>query len=193
MGLDKRIGPKFLHAGPGYGGSCFPKDTKALIKTFQDAGLPARILEAVVQVNDAQKSLMVKKIRRALGGAENGKVIAVLGLTFKPETDDMREAPSLSILPVLEEGGAVIRATDPKGIEEAKKVMEGVRYFDDPYQTAEGADALVVMTEWNEYRALDFERLGACMRGRVFVDLKGVYEPAKVREFGFEYVGVGAA
>jgi UDPglucose 6-dehydrogenase len=201
MGFDKRIGPKFLHAGPGYGGSCFPKDTKALIKTFHDSGLPARIVEAVVQVNDAQKSLMVKKIRSALGGSEFGKVIAVLGLTFKPETDDMREAPSLTIVPALLEGGATVRAADPKGVHEARKIFEGARgggkssggltFLDDPYDTAEGADALVIMTEWNEYRALDLEKLVSRMRGRVFVDLKGVYDPLKVRESGFEYVGVG--
>jgi UDPglucose 6-dehydrogenase len=191
MGLDKRIGPKFLHAGPGYGGSCLPKDTRALIKVYQDAGLAARVIEAVVQVNEAQKSLMVKKIRNALGGSESGKVIAVLGLTFKPETDDMRESPSLSIIPALAEAGAAIRATDPKGIEEAKKVLVNVRYFDDPYETADGADALVMMTEWNEYRALDLEKLASRMKGRVFVDLKGVYDPVKVRECGFSYVGVG--
>jgi UDPglucose 6-dehydrogenase len=191
MGFDKRIGSKFLHAGPGYGGSCFPKDTKALIKIFQDAGLPARIVEAVVQVNEAQKSLMVKKIRGALGGNEYGKVVTVLGLTFKPETDDVREAPALSIIPALLEGGAVVRAADPKGVDEARKVLSDVRYFFDPYEAAEGSDAIVIMTEWNEYRALDLERLGALMRAKVFVDLKNIYGPEKVKAHGFTYIGVG--
>ncbi|MFW6138156.1 MAG: UDP-glucose dehydrogenase family protein [Spirochaetota bacterium] len=191
MGLDRRIGPKFLHAGPGYGGSCFPKDTRALIKMFHDNNLTARIVEAVVQVNDAQKSLMVKKIRSALGGSEYGKTIAVLGLTFKPETDDVREAPSLTILSALTEGGAAIRATDPQGVPEAERHLEGVEYFDGPYRTAEGADALVIMTEWNQYRALDLEKLSRCMKGKVFVDLKDIYDPAEVQSHGLTYTGVG--
>ena len=191
MGLDKRIGPKFLHAGPGYGGSCFPKDTKALIKIFHDNNITPRIVEAVVQVNEAQKSLMVKKIKDALGGDIRGKTIAVLGLTFKPETDDMREAPSLTIIPALQEKGGIIRATDPKGMEEAKKYLKDVNYFDDPYKTAEGADAVVIMTEWNEYRALDLRKLETVMNGNVFIDLKGVYLPDAVKYVGFRYVGVG--
>ena len=191
MGLDKRIGPKFLHAGPGYGGSCFPKDTRALIKIFQDHGMTARIVEAVVEVNEAQKSLMVKKIRSALGGSEQGKTVAVFGLTFKPETDDMREAPSLTIVPALLEGGAIIRVSDPKGMEEARKLMPGVSCFDDAYEAAHGADALVIMTEWNEYRALDFKRLKKEMKGDVFIDLKDVYDPETVRAHGFSYTGVG--
>lgn len=191
MGLDRRIGPKFLHAGPGYGGSCFPKDSRALIKIFQDHGLTGRIVEAVVQVNDAQKSHMVKKIRDALEGSEYNKVIAMLGLTFKPETDDVREAPSLTIIPALQEYGARVRATDPQGIAEARRHLSNVRFFDDPYVTAEGADALVVMTEWNEYRALSLERLRGVMRGALFIDLKGIYTPELVRSSGFTYVGVG--
>jgi len=191
MGLDRRIGSKFLHAGPGYGGSCFPKDTKALIKIFQDNNLTARIIEAVVQVNNAQKSIMVKKIREALGGNEYGKTIAFLGLTFKPETDDMREAPSLTIVPILQEGGAIIYATDPEGIDEAKKILKEVQYFDNPYSTVENADAVVIMTEWNEYRALELFKLKELMNGDIFIDLKNIYIPEEVKRYGFRYFGVG--
>lgn len=191
MGLDKRIGPKFLHAGPGYGGSCFPKDARALIKIFQDHKLTARIVEAVVQTNDAQKSHMVKKIRDALGGSEYGKIIAVLGLTFKPNTDDMREAPSTTILPALKEGGAIIRATDPKGIEEAKKILKDIEYYDDPYAALKGADAVMIMTEWNEYRAMDLNKVYESMRGKVFIDLRNVYVSSEIKAHGFRYFGVG--
>ena len=191
MGLDRRIGPKFLHAGPGYGGSCFPKDTKALIKIFQDNHLTARIVEAVVQVNDAQKSHMVKKIRDALDGNLYGKTIAVLGLTFKPETDDMREAPSLTIIPALQEGGAKIRATDPQGIEESKKELSDIEYYEDPYQTSEGADAVIIMTEWNEYRALDLKQLKKVMKGDILIDLRNVYDSETIRNKDFTYIGVG--
>jgi len=191
MGLDKRIGPKFLHAGPGFGGSCFPKDTKALIKMFQDNNLTARIVEAVVQVNDAQKSFMVKKIRDALGRSEFGKVIAFLGLTFKPETDDVREAPSLLIISTLQEGGARIRATDPKGVTEAKKRLGSIEYFDDPYSTVQGADAVVIMTEWNEYRALNLSKILEEMHGNIFIDLKNIYKPTEIKNLGFNYFGVG--
>ena len=191
MGLDRRIGPKFLHAGPGFGGSCFPKDARALIRIFQDNDLTCRIVEAAVGANDAQKSRMVKKIRDALGGNESGKTIGVLGLTFKPETDDMREAPSLTIIPALQEAGASIRATDPRGMEEAKKLFRGIDYFDDPYTVADGADAVVLMTEWNEYRALDLNALARRMRGSVFVDLRNVYVPEEVRSSGLSYTGVG--
>jgi len=191
MGLDRRIGPKFLHAGPGYGGSCLPKDTKALIKIFQDNHLTARIVEAVVQVNDAQKSHMVKKIRDALGGNLYGKTIAVLGLTFKPETDDMREAPSLTIIPALQENGAKIRATDPQGVEESKKELSEIEYFEDPYQASDGVDAIIIMTEWNEYRALNLGQLKQTMKGDILIDLKNVYDPGTMRNKGFTYVGVG--
>jgi UDPglucose 6-dehydrogenase len=191
MGLDRRIGPKFLHAGPGFGGSCFPKDIRALVKMFHDRGLPARIPEAVLQVNSAQRSWMVQKIREALGGSEYGKVIAVLGLTFKPETNDMREAPSLFIIPALLEGGALIRATDPKGIEEAKKVIKDAAYFDDPYTACDGADAVVIMTEWNEYRALTLGRLKKLMKGVSFIDLRNIYKAEEVTRWGFSYTGVG--
>jgi len=193
MGFDKRIGAKFLHAGPGYGGSCLPKDTKALIKIFQDNNITTRIVEAVVQVNEAQKSLMVKKIREAIGGSEYGKTIAVFGLTFKPETDDMREAPSLAIIPALREGGAVVRATDPKGMNEARHLLKDVEYFEDPYSTADGSDAVIIMTEWNEYRALDLSKLKKRMKGDVFVDLKDIYDPESVRKLGFRYFGVGVS
>ncbi len=192
MGLDRRIGPKFLHAGPGYGGSCFPKDVNALVKIFHDNGMTGRILEAVINVNNSQKSLMIGKIRNALGGSEYGKTVAFLGLTFKPETDDMRESPSLTIIPALVNGGAYVRAADPAGIKEAEKLMPGeVRYFSDPYEAAAGADALVLLTEWNQYRALDFRKLAEVMNGRVFLDLRNVYSPAVVKAEGFTYYSVG--
>ena len=192
MGLDGRIGRKFLHAGPGYGGSCFPKDTRALARTAQEFGVSSRIVESVIEVNAAQKARMVKKIRIALGGDESGKTIAVLGLTFKPETDDMRDAPSLSILPVLLEKGASIRAHDPQGAEAASKLLPvGIAYFDQIYECISGAEAVVLMTEWNAYRGLDFERVKAEMAGRVFIDLRNVYEPRQMESAGFEYHCVG--
>ena len=192
MGLDARIGRKFLHPGPGYGGSCFPKDTLALVRIAQEQGVPARIVEAVVEVNAAQRARMVKKIRQALGGSEAGKSIAVLGLTFKPETDDMRDAPSLSILPPLLEKGARIKAHDPKGMDEARGLLPSeIEFCDDIYRTLEGVDALVLMTEWNAYRGLDLERVKGCMRGRTFVDLRNVYEPDDMTALGFDYFGVG--
>jgi UDPglucose 6-dehydrogenase len=192
MGLDGRIGRKFLHPGPGYGGSCFPKDTLALVRTAQEHDVPCRIVESVVEVNAAQRARMVSKIRRALGGNEAGKALAVLGLTFKPETDDMRDAPALAILPALIEKGARIRVHDPHGMEEAKHLLpDGVEYCDEVYDTFKDADATVLMTEWNLYRGLDLDRMKGAMAGRVFVDLRNVYEPAEMRAAGFEYVGVG--
>lgn len=191
MGLDGRIGKKFLHSGPGYGGSCFPKDTLALCRIAQEHGSPIRIIETVIEVNAAQKARMVGKIRKALGGSEAGKKIAVLGLTFKPETDDMRDAPALTILPALREKGAEIIVTDPHGMEESKKYMPELTYVQDPYEAIKDADCLVLMTEWNEYRSLDFEKIKNSMKGRIFVDLRNVYEPKKIREEGFEYFGVG--
>ena len=192
MGLDGRIGRKFLHAGPGYGGSCFPKDTTALIRIAQEHGASCRIVEATVEVNAAQKARMVKKIREALGGSESGKTIAVLGLTFKPETDDMRDSPSLAIIPNLIDKGAIIRAHDPQGVEEAKKLLpEKVKYFDDVYEMLSGADACVLMTEWNEYRGLDPERIRELMSGNVFVDLRNVYERGAMNGYGFEYTCIG--
>jgi UDPglucose 6-dehydrogenase len=191
MGLDGRIGKKFLHPGPGYGGSCFPKDTLALARIAQEHGSPIRIIETVIEVNHAQKARMVGKIRHALGGNEAGKKIAVLGLTFKPETDDMRDSAALTILPALKEKGAQILATDPHGIEEAKKLMPDIDYVDDPYETMKDADCLVLMTEWNEYRSLDFEKVKKLMKGNIFVDLRNIYEPKAMKEMGFEYFGVG--
>jgi UDPglucose 6-dehydrogenase len=191
MGLDGRIGKKFLHPGPGYGGSCFPKDTLALSRIAQEHGSPIRIIETVIEVNSAQKARMVGKIRKALGGSEAGKKIAVLGLTFKPETDDMRDAPALAILPALQEKGAQIVATDPHGMTEAKKMMPELEFVEDMDEAVKDADAVILMTEWNEYRSLDFEKLKGLMKGNIFVDLRNVYEPAAVRKEGFEYFGVG--
>jgi UDPglucose 6-dehydrogenase len=192
IGLDGRIGRKFLHPGPGYGGSCFPKDTVALIRMAQEAGVPSRIVEAVVEVNAAQKARMVLKVRQALGGSEAGKTIAVLGLTFKPDTDDMREAPALAILPPLLDRGAHIRAHDPKGVHEARSLLPAtVEYFDDPYTTLAGADALVLLTEWNEYRGLDLKQIRSRMAGNVVVDLRNVYNPAAMRAAGFDYHCLG--
>ncbi len=192
IGMDGRIGAKFLHPGPGYGGSCFPKDTLALMRIVQEYGESVRIVEAAVEVNAAQKARMVKKIRDALGGSEAGKTIAVLGLTFKPETDDMRESPAVSILPALFEKGATIRAHDPKGMEEAKKFLpDGIQYVGSSYEACEGADVLVLMTEWNQYRALDLDRIISLLGQPVFVDLRNVYDPQSMREKGFTYVGIG--
>jgi UDPglucose 6-dehydrogenase len=191
MGLDGRIGKKFLHAGPGYGGSCFPKDTKAYMRTCQEHNSPSRIVESVVEVNSAQKARMVKKIRKALGGSEAGKTIAVLGLAFKPETDDMREAQSVSILSALIEKGAKVKAHDPEAMEEAKKELPKVEYCSGPYEAMENADAVILMTEWNEYRALDFEKVKSLLKKPVFIDLRNVYDPKTLKEYGFEYVGVG--
>lgn len=192
IGLDGRIGRKFLHPGPGYGGSCFPKDTLALVRTAQEHDLPCRIVEAVVEVNAAQRARMLRKIRVALGGSESGKTLAILGLTFKPETDDMREAPALAILPALLEKGAALKAHDPQGMAEAKTLLPaGIRYCDDIYETFDGADAVVLLTEWNAFRGLDLDRVKRSMSGNVFVDLRNVYEPRLVREAGFEYICVG--
>ena len=192
MGLDGRIGRKFLHAGPGYGGSCFPKDTLALVRTAQEHAAPSRIVEAVVEVNAAQRARMVNKIRKALGGSEAGKRIAVLGLTFKPETDDMRDAPAVAFLPPLLERGARVVAHDPQGIEEARRLLpEAMTYCEDIYETMRGADATVLLTEWNAYRGLDLERIAELMAGTTFVDLRNVYEPADMRALGFDYHCVG--
>jgi len=193
IGLDGRIGRKFLHAGPGYGGSCFPKDTHALLRVAQDNGVACRIVEAVVEVNAAQKARMTRKIRQAIGGNEGGKTIAVLGLSFKPETDDVRDAPSITIISKLVENGAVVRAHDPQAVEEAAKVLTGVKYCSSPYEACEGADAVVLMTEWNEYRALDLLRIKNALSSPVFVDLRNVYRPTAMKQLGFEYHSVGRA
>lgn len=192
IGMDGRIGNKFLHPGPGYGGSCFPKDTLALMRVAQEHGQNLRIVEAAVEANSAQKAKMVKKIRDMLGGSEAGKTIAVLGLTFKPETDDMRDSPSITILPALLEKGAVIRAHDPQGMEESKKYLpDDIVYTSNAYDACDGADAVILMTEWNQYRALNLEKLGNIMKTRVFIDLRNVYEPVALKNAGFTYTGVG--
>ena len=194
IGLDGRIGRKFLHPGPGYGGSCFPKDTLALVRTAQDYGAPSRLVEATVAVNDARKSGMAMRVIAACGGSVRGKTIAVLGLTFKPETDDMRDAPAISIVARLAGDGAVIRAFDPEGMQQARTVLpETVQYCRDALDAATGADALVLITEWNEFRALSPARLREAMRGRVLVDLRNVYDPAAMRQAGFEYHDIGRA
>ncbi|MEM1143094.1 MAG: UDP-glucose/GDP-mannose dehydrogenase family protein [Pseudomonadota bacterium] len=192
MGMDNRIGRKFLHAGPGYGGSCFPKDTLALIRIAQEHGAPSRIIEAVTEVNASQKARMVAKIRSALGGSEADKTIAVLGLTFKPETDDMRDAPALAILPALADRGARIRAHDPQGTQEARLLLpESVEFSRSIEEALSGADAAVLMTEWNEYRGLNLARVRELMRGQVFIDLRNVYERNLMESAGFDYYGVG--
>jgi UDPglucose 6-dehydrogenase len=191
IGLDNRIGKKFLHAGPGYGGSCFPKDTLALVRTAEEAGRPLKLVETTVAVNDARKERMAEKIIQAAGGSVEGKTIAVLGLTFKPNTDDMREAPSLVIVPALQRGGARVRAYDPAGLMEAEQLLDGVDFVTGPYQCVEGADLLVIITEWNEFRALDLERVRKALKSPVIVDLRNIYDPADMAERGFTYVSVG--
>jgi UDPglucose 6-dehydrogenase len=191
IGLDNRIGPKFLHAGPGYGGSCFPKDTVALIKTGQDHGAPLRIVEAVAAVNDARKRAMARKVSTALGGDIRGKTIAVLGLTFKPNTDDMREAPSIPLITALQDMGATVRAYDPVGMEQARDFINNVTFCDDAYACAKGASALVIVTEWEQFRALDFVRLKGVMAHALLVDLRNIYRADEVARHGFAYEGVG--
>lgn len=196
IGMDGRIGPKFLHPGPGYGGSCFPKDTLALLRIVQEHGNPLRIVEAAVETNNAQKARMVRKIKNAFGGSVSGKTIGVLGLTFKPNTDDMRESPALTIIPALISAGAKIKAFDPKGMDEAKKLLpKKVKYSINPYDACEGADAVVIMTEWNEFRSLDLPSIKGVMEGDIFIDLRNVYgredDRFKLKEIGFNYVGVG--
>jgi UDPglucose 6-dehydrogenase len=191
IGLDNRIGSKFLHAGPGYGGSCFPKDTLALLKTAEDHQAPLRIVESVVKVNDARKRAMGRKVVQALGGEARGRVVALLGLTFKPNTDDMRDAPSLSIVQALQDAGATVRGYDPEGTEQARPMMPGVEFFDNPYRAAKGADAVVLVTEWDVLRALDLRRLARDMAQPVFVDLRSVYPPEDVEEAGLRWFGIG--
>jgi UDPglucose 6-dehydrogenase len=193
MGLDNRIGSKFLHAGPGYGGSCFPKDALALIKTGQDHEAPLRILETVVAVNDQRKRAMARKVATALGGNLRGKTVAVLGLTFKPNTDDLREAPALAVITALQDMGAKVRAYDPAGMPQAKNVLSGVTYAENAYACAENAEALVIITEWEQFRALDLGRLKATMAQPVVVDLRNVYPPEELRKHGFRYQGIGRA
>src|SRR4051794_8989631 len=193
IGLDNRIGGKFLHAGPGYGGSCFPKDTLALIKTAQDYAAPIRIVETVAAVNDQRKRAMGRKVVAACGGDVRGKTVAVLGLTFKPNTDDMRDAPALAVIAALQDAGAKVRAYDPEGMEQAKKLLTNVEYATDPYSCVEGADALAIITEWDAFRALDLARIKRLMREPVLVDLRNVYRPEEMKRHGFTYSGVGLA
>jgi UDPglucose 6-dehydrogenase len=191
IGLDNRIGSKFLHAGPGYGGSCFPKDTRALAKTAQDAGTPLRIVETVIDVNERRKAAMAGKVIKACGGSVKGKTVAMLGLTFKPNTDDMREAPSLSIVEALEAAGATVRAYDPEGMDHARTMMPKVTYCEDAYACCEGADALVIVTEWDAFRALDMGRVKNALKSPVLVDLRNIYRAEDMRRRGFDYTGVG--
>jgi UDPglucose 6-dehydrogenase len=191
IGLDGRIGGKFLHAGPGYGGSCFPKDTLALLKTAEDSQAPLRIVEAVAKVNDARKRAMGRKVIKALGEEARGKIVALLGLTFKPNTDDMRDAPSISIVQALEDAGVTVRAYDPEGMEQARPLMPDVALCRNPYEAAEQADAVVLVTEWDALRALDLKRLARTMRGDVLVDLRNVYPPEEVESAGLSWHGIG--
>ncbi len=191
IGLDGRIGKKFLHPGPGYGGSCFPKDTLALVKTAQDYGAPLRIIETVVDINDKRKKGMADKVVAACGGSVKGKTVAVLGLTFKPNTDDMRDSPSLDILPALQAKGARIVAYDPEGMHEAKHMLPGVELAEDAYAAMNGADALVIVTEWNQFRSLQLDKVKKLMKAPVIVDLRNVYSPADMAAAGFDYHSIG--
>ena len=193
MGLDRRIGSKFLHAGPGFGGSCFPKDIAALVATGAQYDRPMTIVEAVMQKNASRRLVMAERIVTACGGSVAGKTLAVLGLTFKPNTDDMREAPSLVILPALTEQGATVRAYDPAGMDEAKKLIPDMTTASDPYACMEGADALVILTEWDQFRALDLERVKKALRSPIVIDLRNIYKPADMAERGFQYTSVGRA
>jgi UDPglucose 6-dehydrogenase len=191
IGLDNRIGAKFLNAGPGFGGSCFPKDTLALMKTGHDFGVPSRIVETVIAVNDQRKRAMGRKVIDVCGGNVRGRTIAVLGLTFKPNTDDMRDAPSIAVITALQDAGANIRAYDPAGMKQAKSVLDNVEYSSDPYACAEGADALVILTEWDEFRALDVDRVRAKLKRPILVDLRNIYRPEEMARQDFTYVSVG--
>lgn len=191
IGLDNRIGSKFLHAGPGYGGSCFPKDTLALIRTAQEAGAPTQIVETVARVNEARKRAMADKVIAAAGGDVKGKRVAMLGLAFKPNTDDMRDAPSIEIVRKLQAAGAEIRAYDPESMEQAKQVLTGLDYAENAYACADAADLLVIVTEWDQFRALDLNRIRAAMKAPLIVDLRNIYRPEEMRAKGFTYVSVG--
>lgn len=191
IGLDNRIGSKFLHAGPGFGGSCLPKDLRALVKTADDHGVPMRILEAVVATNDMRKRAMARRVSAACAGGLRGKTVAILGLTFKPNTDDMREAPSIALIVALQDMGAKIRAYDPVGMAQAEQVLADVTYCHGPYDCVEGADAVVIVTEWELLRALDLERAKNLMARPVMIDLRNVYHPEDMRKYGFTYVSIG--
>jgi UDPglucose 6-dehydrogenase len=191
IGLDGRIGQKFLHPGPGYGGSCFPKDTRALVEIARQANAPVSLIEATADYNETRKLQMAERVVAALGGSASGKVVALLGLTFKPNTDDMREAPSLAIAPALIKAGATIRAHDPEGMAEAKKLMPDLSYCADPYEAMASADAVVFLTEWNSYRALDLKRMKSILKQPVVVDLRNIYRPSEMRTAGFRYSSIG--
>jgi UDPglucose 6-dehydrogenase len=191
IGLDKRIGSKFLHAGPGYGGSCLPKDTHALIKTAHDHGSPVRIVEEVAAINDQRKRAMARKVLAACGGTVRGKTIAVLGLTFKPNTDDTRYSPAISVITALQDGGARVNAFDPEGMDQARLVLEGLTFFYDPYSCCDKADALVIVTEWDAFRALDLDRIKLALAAPVMIDLRNIYDPADMARRGFVYSSVG--
>jgi UDPglucose 6-dehydrogenase len=193
IGLDKRIGGKFLHAGPGYGGSCFPKDTLALVRTANDAGSPVRLVETTVAVNDARKKAMAGRVEKALDGDLNGKTVAVLGLTFKPNTDDMRDAPSLDVVPALIAAGATVQAFDPEGMHEAGKMLTGVDFKSDPYEAITGADVVLILTEWDQFRALDLDKVKLLLKTPIVVDLRNVYRPDDMRARGFKYSSIGRA
>jgi UDPglucose 6-dehydrogenase len=191
IGLDNRIGPKFLHAGPGYGGSCFPKDTLALLQTADKFGVDQRIVRTTVKVNDDRKTQMVDRVERALGGSVSGKRVGILGLAFKPNTDDMREAPSIPLVKGLVERGAAVSAFDPVARHQAEQVLSGINFANDAYAAAEGADALVIVTEWDEFRALDLERIASSLKGKLLVDLRNVYDRSDAEEAGLTYYGIG--
>jgi len=191
IGFDNRIGSKFLNAGPGYGGSCFPKDTLALVKAAQDSESPVRLIETVINYNDNRKRAMARKVIAACKGDVRGKTIAILGLTFKPNTDDMREAPSISIVRALQDAGALIRAYDPEGMKAARKIFENVVYTDDAYEAAQGADALVIVTEWDVFRALDISRLAKIMKSPIMIDLRNIYRREDIEKHDFNYSSVG--
>ena len=193
MGLDNRIGAKFLHAGPGFGGSCFPKDTSALIKTAHDHGVPLRLVETVSAVNEQRKRAMARKVVQALGGSVRGKTIAVLGLTFKPNTDDTRDSPAIPLITALRDLGAIVRGYDPAGMEQAKPLLRDVHYCRSAYSAAEGADAVVIATEWEQFRALDLTRLKGVMMQPVIVDLRNIYRADEMRRAAFRYVPIGRA
>lgn len=191
IGMDNRIGRKFLNAGPGYGGSCFPKDTLALLKTADDNETPLRIVEATVQVNDQRKRAMGRKVIKAMGGEVRGKTVAILGLTFKPNTDDMRDAPSIAIIQTLQDAGASVKAFDPEGVDQAKLVIKDVEFSASPYAAAEGADALVIVTEWDAFRALDLNRMKSLLNQPLLIDLRNIYPAAEAERAGFTLVGIG--
>jgi UDPglucose 6-dehydrogenase len=191
IGLDNRIGPKFLHAGPGYGGSCFPKDTLALLQTADEAGVDQRIVRTTVGVNDDRKEQMVERVQKALGGDVSGKRVAVLGLAFKPNTDDMRDAPSIPIVKALLSRGATVSAFDPVARHQAEPLLPRIEFADDAYAAAQGADALVIVTEWDEFRALDLDRVAASLNGKILVDLRNVYDRADAEQAGLTYYSIG--